>query len=144
MDKGTWWATVRGTAKSQTWLSTWAYRGWNSDPSRKKIHEYQKPQNATLFGDRVFTDTIKSLKLSHPGFRASCKSKDWHSYRKRRSAVAWGLSLKKYYVDLNVLTWKDICEHIVGHNKKGLQACWYLIIYPKDRSLQRCSPKCYA
>ena len=147
MDRAAWWATVHGTAKSQTWLSNWAYTvdDLGTPPKKKKIHEYQKPQNVTSFGDRVFTDIIKSLKMRlHPGFRVSCKSKEWHPYRKRRSAIAWGLSLKKYCVDFNVLTWKDICEHIVGHNKIGLQAYWYLIIYPKDRSLQGCLPKCYA
>ena len=144
MDRAAWWATVHGTTGSQTWLSNRAHAVDETVTPPKKNHEYQKPQNVTSFGDRVFTDVIKSLRMSHPGFRVTCKSKDWHPYRKRKNAIAWGLSLKKYYVDFNVLTWKDTCEHIVGHNKIGLQAYWYLIIYPKDRSLQGYLPKCYA
>ena len=27
VDRGAWWATARGTAKSRTWLSGWAYGG---------------------------------------------------------------------------------------------------------------------
>ena len=39
MDRGAWWATVRGVAKSQTWLSGWAYTHRHREWGRRKMKE---------------------------------------------------------------------------------------------------------
>lgn len=41
------------------------------------------PQNVALFGNRVFPDLIKDLKMkSHPGLRVGPKSNHWYLYER--------------------------------------------------------------
>ena len=40
MDRGAWWATVHGVAKSQTWLSNWAYTYMIDRYIHTQIHIY--------------------------------------------------------------------------------------------------------
>ena len=71
LDRGAWWATVHGVAKSQTWLSNWAYTH-SQDIHMSSVNVFSSCCHISILLStkqlQVFTGNTEALSLSEPTF----------------------------------------------------------------------------